>query len=164
MDMGKPIGNKGQTSIRVIVGNDGKNMERIPCELSMIIEYSNLSVGNISSTSQVFSEIEGDLAILINGTRAFFEHGILLLELAKEINEWLGGQKDIFEYYSMDYEEGPIFFVRKEKADNWKVGGVWFDEIYYDLKISDITYACRQFVNELFDELAFKKINLNMLF
>ncbi|EGT3573111.1 hypothetical protein F6R83_08915 [Citrobacter amalonaticus] len=89
-------------------------MERIPCEHSIKIEYSNLTIGDVTSRPQLYAAVEGDLLIIKDNELIFSENGVLLLELAKEFNKWLGNQQEDFEYYSMDYEDAPILFFKEK--------------------------------------------------
>lgn len=138
-------------------------MERIPCEYSIKIEYSNLTIGDVTSRSQLYAAVEGDLLIFKDNELIFSDNGVLLLELAKEFNNWLGNQQEDFEYYSMDYEDGPILFF-KEKTGNWSIGGVWIDGEYSEVKISEIADACRKFITDLLHDLSLKGIDVDFFY
>lgn len=140
-----------------------ENMERIPCEYSIKIEYSNLTIGDVTSRSQLYAAVEGDLLIFKDNELIFSDNGVLLLELAKEFNNWLGNQQEDFEYYSMDYEDGPILFF-KEKTGNWSIGGVWIDGEYSEVKISEIADACRKFITDLLHDLSLKGIDVDFFY
>ena len=138
-------------------------MERIPCEHSIKIEYYNLTIGDVTSRPQLYAAVEGDLLIIKDNELIFSENGVLLLELAKEFNKWLGNQQEDFEYYSMDYEDAPILFF-KEKTGSWSIGGVWFDGEYSEVKTSDIADACRKFITDLLHDLSIKGIDVDFFY
>ncbi|GAA5107651.1 hypothetical protein GCM10023211_09000 [Orbus sasakiae] len=138
-------------------------MERIPCELSIKIDYTNLSVGEVLLTSQLFTEIEGSLFISLENKVIFSESGILLLELAKQLNDWLKDPQYDFEYYSMDYEDGPILFFKRDGIECWKIGSVWMEEIYSSIDIFEIINASKKFIDKLCRQLHSEEIKFEHL-
>ena len=139
-------------------------MERIPSKFSINIDYTDLFIGEVSSNPQLFSEVEGNLFISIDNIPVFSENGILLLELAKKLNDWIYEKQGDFEYYSMDYEEGPILFFKKEITGYWQFGSIWMEKVYSDIELSKIVVASKEFIDKLLYELQLKKVDFSNLF
>jgi hypothetical protein len=134
-------------------------MKYIPCKFSLEINYTNLNVGNITYGPRLFSEVEGQLIIYIDNKIILSEKGILLLELAKQLKNWINNSDNDFYYESMDYEEAPILLFRHISLNNWQISGVWMNEIYSNIKLSDLIVASNKFIEKLITDLNLKKIN-----
>ncbi|OCG47387.1 MULTISPECIES: DUF7878 domain-containing protein [Gilliamella] len=139
-------------------------MERIPCEFSVEINYTDLNINNITSGPQLFSEVEGQLLIYINNKVIFSEKEILLLELAKQLKDWLHNYDKDFYYESMDYEDSPILFFKRINLNNWQISGIWMNRTYANIKLSDLMFACNSFIDKLIIDLNLREINTKDLF
>ncbi|NUE67587.1 MULTISPECIES: hypothetical protein [Snodgrassella] len=139
-------------------------MECIPCEFSVEINYTDLNINNVTYGSQIFSEVEGHLIIYINNEIILSEKGILLLELAKQLKDWMNNCDKDFFYESMDYEDAPILLFRKINLNNWQISGIWMDKTYSNIKFSELQFACNNFIDKLIIDLNLKKINIKDLF
>ena len=119
----------------------------------MIIQYKDLVLGTIKKGPQLLAEVEEELILSIKGKIIFSEKGILLLEFAKEVSPWLSLDNGDFIYESMDFEESPVLFFKKQPDDLWMIGSVWNRETYTGIVNYPLKEACRSFINELFDDL-----------
>ncbi|WP_152525638.1 hypothetical protein [Siccibacter turicensis] len=128
-------------------------MERIPGKCEMIIQYKILSLGPLREGPQLLAEVEGELIISIKGKIIFSEKGILLLEFAKELSSWLSSDNGDFLYESMDFEDSPILFFKKQPDGLWLIGSVWDPETYPDIVSDVLKVACKSFINELIIDL-----------
>jgi len=135
-------------------------MECISCETSIVIDYSNLSIREIIPTNQIYCEVEGRLTISIGNECIFSEEDILLLEFAKQLNDWLKNPYLIFSYYSMDYEEGPIIYFEHEASETCAVGGVWLDFIYTGVEASGLIKACKLFIEKIISDLSSRGVDI----
>ncbi len=139
-------------------------MECIPCESLLVIDYSNMYIREMSSTHQIYCEVEGVLAITKGNEYIFLEENILLLEFAKALNTW-GKQSDLdFEYYSMDYEEGPIIYFRHQNLKTCRVGGVWLEGVCYEVQRVELILACNIFIRKILNDLISRGVDIDLLF
>ncbi|WP_349503974.1 hypothetical protein [Corticimicrobacter sp.] len=67
------------------------------------------------------------------------------------MTRWLDSGGDFY-YFSMDYEEGPIFsFV--EKSGGWHLSSVWSQQSFDGVKKIDLLYAVKGFLSGITDAL-----------
>lgn len=138
-------------------------MECFPCKHSIVIDYTDLSIGHVTSGPQLFSEIEAHLIISIKNEIFFSENGILLLELAKELKDWINNHRKNFYYKSMDYEEEPILFFKEKDSTHWAIGSVWVEKMSSDIELFDLINGCENFIEKLTYDLKLNKINIREL-
>jgi hypothetical protein len=103
-------------------------MECIPSKQPMIYEFNLTNVPKITEQWQVVSQVEGKLKIFLKGNLFFDEEGILLVELATKLSQWLAslnrGEVSNFYYASMDYEEAPILQFSCVNS-RWNISSIW---------------------------------------
>ncbi|WP_241649428.1 hypothetical protein [Rosenbergiella collisarenosi] len=139
-------------------------MECIPSESSIVIDYSNMYIREIHPTNQIYCEVEGALTISKWNECIFSEKNILLLEFAKALNTW-SKQPDLdFEYYSMDYEEGPIVYFRHETSQICSVGGIWLEGVCYEVESVELILACNAFIRNILNDLISRGVDIDLLF
>lgn len=70
----------------------------------------------------------------------------MLLELAKQLKNWINNSDNEFYYESMDYEEAPILLFRHISLNNWLISGNWMNKTYSNIKLSDFMVAFNKFI------------------
>lgn len=135
-------------------------MKYISCVQKIKIEYSGLSFGSATTGPQLFSEVEGILIVRFDDEVFLSEDGILLLELAKDLSNWLkiGGD---FAYYSMDYEDGPILSF-KEAGGFWEVRSSWSEYACNGIDMLAIVNGVESFISSLAFDLKLKNIDVSL--
>ncbi|ATW24937.1 hypothetical protein [Candidatus Formimonas warabiya] len=93
-------------------------------DLDKTIEHELVMTRNF----KVLADIEGELAILINGRIFFYDQYILLMELGVALTKWLRtvklGMVENFQYHTMDHDDGPILgFIQDQ--DGWRIISIW---------------------------------------
>ncbi|AIQ73033.1 hypothetical protein [Paenibacillus odorifer] len=113
--MGRSIGTKGETKIRVIIGADGK-IDFLSGKVTIIFRFS---LGNdkeierelvLTKNFKLLADIEGELDIIIND-KVFF---------SVKSNE-----KMSFSYETISFNEGPILELTHIAEGSWKVFSQW---------------------------------------
>lgn len=133
-------------------------MECLPGERKIDIDFNDLIIRSGNPGPQLLSEIEGHLLIKINDEVFFDESDILLLELAKELSDWISLGDGDFLYYSMDYEDGPVLSFQ-EKQNGWSLSSIWCDEFIDGINYIDFVKQSEFFISNLIAEL--KKVNID---
>lgn len=85
------------------------------------------------------------------------------MELAEQLVNWIHNKKDFF-YEPMDYEDSPILFFKENSLKTWEIGSVWLEDIYSNIKLSDLICACMNFIISLVHELESKNIVIPQIF
>lgn len=90
-------------------------------------DQAMLTTRNLS----VLAYVEGQLIILVNGSRVFEEPQVLLLELGTALLGWMhrirNGDVNDFEYVSMDYDDGPLLRFTREAEHKWLLQSPWIE-------------------------------------
>ena len=108
--------------------------------------------------AKVQVDVEGSLEILINGRTIFEEEGILLVELAFYLSQWLkrfeNNEIRNFYYESMDFEESPILEFVEIENDLWNLSSLWqkFANVDY-LDLVELSNASKSYFDRLLHEL-----------
>ncbi len=124
------------------------------------IYFNSIIIRSRHSGPKLLSEIEGHLLIEINDDVFFNESGILLLELAKELTDWISAGSGDFIYYSMDYEDGPILSFQ-ENQSGWRLSSVWCDTYYENMSYINFVKQAECFISTLFSELKNNNIHFS---
>ncbi|RUR88501.1 DUF7878 domain-containing protein [Pectobacterium polaris] len=133
-------------------------MECLPCERKINIDFSDLTIRSVNSVPQLLSEIEGHLLIKVDDEVFFDESDILLLELAKEFSDWISVENGNFNYYSMDYEDGPILSFQ-DTLNGWVLSSVWCHEYCENVSYVSFVKQAECFISNLVSELRSNGIN-----
>lgn len=138
-------------------------MERIRSTIEM--SFSNIEVLSKDWGWKMLANVEGRFQIYINNQLFFDEEGILVLELAYTLIEWIEKIKfsNIIDFYyeSIDYEDKPLLKFTQNN-NMWRVDSVW--GLFVDrsnLSSEEIINVSQQYIAELLNYL---KINFEFDF
>jgi hypothetical protein len=132
LDLGRSIGSRGETALKVIIGTDGNIWTAYPeVEFRFTLSGERHPDPRLVKTRnrKALADIEGLLVISIDGNGLFEEPGVLLMELGLDLIVWVRdvktGHTRNFEYLSMDYDEGPLLRFVRTVDQRWSLESPW---------------------------------------
>lgn len=119
----------------------------------MKIEFEITDIPNEEQKKYPVAYLEGILKIFVCNKIFFDQSGILLIEFAISINNWLRNIKQgeivDFIYLSMDNDE-PILFINHVVDNNYKINSIWQEvEVSEFLIMEDIVIEFENFLDDL---------------
>ncbi len=112
---------------------------------------------------RLISDTEGWLSIEIDDVNIFFCDGVLLIEFAKVLANWinnLGETQEDFVYNSMDFEDAPLITIRKNRG-YFLESAITGIENKYEISLNEFIDSAKVFLIKIKNELIQSGIDLS---
>lgn len=121
--------------------------------MSMKIEFEITEVPKSEQMKYATAYVEGELKITVSNHLFFCQPGILLIELASFMKNWLDrvkrGHHEDFVYETMDHDE-PIITIRYVDENGLEIDSIWRETQSSEcVLVMEVTKAFENYLSEL---------------
>ncbi|MEP3475822.1 MAG: hypothetical protein ABJN57_06365 [Hyphomicrobiales bacterium] len=132
----------------------------------MKIDFKITTLPQGPESYQLIANTEGQLIIYDEEKILFSQDGILLVEFARILSEWLQNyesnlKKDFF-YSSMDFEEEPVLAFYHTSNSNFKIASNLLEvSIKEEFDEMDLKIAAKNFLKQLYITLIYEGVEVS---